>query len=262
MQARVDWQDQGVSLPQMCLCFLVRRTRAGGSQVLLGRKLRGFGVGRIVGLGGKVEEGEDARRQPSASPRRRQESSSSPATSSSAPSSRSSSLPGPAGTSRPPSSSLSAGPASRSRRTRSLPSGTTERRRRSTRCGPTPGTGCLACWTVSISPPCSPSRRISARRRPLTSRPSLKALAQRGSTVPRRLLRRNATTTPESIINTISAAPPRSAQDAQSAAASPRPAPPFAQVYARSLVLGGHRCRQRVGRHSARPQIARPAARQ
>jgi 8-oxo-dGTP diphosphatase len=37
----------------MCLCFLVR-----DSLVLLGRKKRGFGTGRIVGPGGKVELGE------------------------------------------------------------------------------------------------------------------------------------------------------------------------------------------------------------
>ncbi|MGD0554536.1 MAG: NUDIX domain-containing protein [Streptosporangiaceae bacterium] len=39
--------------PMMCLCFLVR-----DGQVLLGRKKRGFGEGRIVGPGGKVEPGE------------------------------------------------------------------------------------------------------------------------------------------------------------------------------------------------------------
>jgi 8-oxo-dGTP diphosphatase len=37
----------------MCLCFLVR-----DGQVLLGRKKRGFGEGRTVGPGGKVEPGE------------------------------------------------------------------------------------------------------------------------------------------------------------------------------------------------------------
>lgn len=37
----------------MCLCFLVR-----DGQVLLGRKKRGFGQGRIVGPGGKLEAGE------------------------------------------------------------------------------------------------------------------------------------------------------------------------------------------------------------
>lgn len=42
-----------VTAPMMCLCFLVR-----DGQVLLGRKKRGFGEGRIVGPGGKVEPGE------------------------------------------------------------------------------------------------------------------------------------------------------------------------------------------------------------
>jgi 8-oxo-dGTP diphosphatase len=42
-----------VDAPMMCLCFLVR-----DGQVLLGRKKRGFGQGRIVGPGGKVEAGE------------------------------------------------------------------------------------------------------------------------------------------------------------------------------------------------------------
>jgi 8-oxo-dGTP diphosphatase len=45
----------------MCLCFLVRRTRTRQAQVLLGRKLRGLGAGNLVGLGGKVEEGEEPR---------------------------------------------------------------------------------------------------------------------------------------------------------------------------------------------------------
>ncbi len=48
-------------LPPMCLCFLVRRGATGGSQVLLGLKKRGLGAGNLVGLGGKVEPGEDAR---------------------------------------------------------------------------------------------------------------------------------------------------------------------------------------------------------
>jgi 8-oxo-dGTP diphosphatase len=42
-----------VTPPMMCLCFLVH-----DGQVLLGRKKRGFGAGRIVGPGGKVEPGE------------------------------------------------------------------------------------------------------------------------------------------------------------------------------------------------------------
>ncbi|MBT1002203.1 8-oxo-dGTP diphosphatase [Paenarthrobacter sp. DKR-5] len=40
------------------LCFLVRTTGLGVRQVLLGRKKTGFGLGKIVGLGGHVEAGE------------------------------------------------------------------------------------------------------------------------------------------------------------------------------------------------------------
>ena len=42
-----------VTPPMMCLCLLIR-----DDQVLLGRKKRGFGEGRVVGPGGKVEPGE------------------------------------------------------------------------------------------------------------------------------------------------------------------------------------------------------------
>ena len=45
----------------MTLCFLLRTGPDGQAQVLLGRKLRGFGTGKIVGLGGHIEPGEDAR---------------------------------------------------------------------------------------------------------------------------------------------------------------------------------------------------------
>lgn len=41
----------------MCLVFLLRDS-AGGREVLLGLKRRGFGTGRIVGIGGHVEPGE------------------------------------------------------------------------------------------------------------------------------------------------------------------------------------------------------------
>jgi 8-oxo-dGTP diphosphatase len=40
------------------LCFLLRDTPDGGRQVLLGHKKTGFGTGKIVGPGGKVEPGE------------------------------------------------------------------------------------------------------------------------------------------------------------------------------------------------------------
>lgn len=40
------------------LCFLMRETAQDGHKVLLGMKKTGFGVGRIVTLGGHVEPGE------------------------------------------------------------------------------------------------------------------------------------------------------------------------------------------------------------
>jgi len=47
-------------LTAMCLCFLVRTDPAGRPEVLLGRKNRGFGQGKVVGPGGHIEPGEDA----------------------------------------------------------------------------------------------------------------------------------------------------------------------------------------------------------
>ena len=46
-------------LPQVCVCYLLRE-RAGGVEVLLGRKKHGLGMGYFVGLGGKLEPGESA----------------------------------------------------------------------------------------------------------------------------------------------------------------------------------------------------------
>lgn len=46
-----------VSLPRVCVAYLVR-TVDDRRQVLLGRKKRGLGEGRFVGLGGKLEPGE------------------------------------------------------------------------------------------------------------------------------------------------------------------------------------------------------------
>jgi 8-oxo-dGTP diphosphatase len=43
----------------VALCFLLREGPA-GAEVLLGRKKRGFGRGKVVGLGGHVEPGETA----------------------------------------------------------------------------------------------------------------------------------------------------------------------------------------------------------
>ncbi|MGO4689383.1 8-oxo-dGTP diphosphatase [Glaciibacter sp. 2TAF33] len=49
-----------MNLPQVCVCYLVRRGPHGRRQVLLGRKKKGLGAGNIVGLGGKLEPGESA----------------------------------------------------------------------------------------------------------------------------------------------------------------------------------------------------------
>lgn len=43
----------------IALCFLLR-DGANGAEVLLGRKKRGFGLGKVVGLGGHIEPGETA----------------------------------------------------------------------------------------------------------------------------------------------------------------------------------------------------------
>ncbi|WP_394551535.1 8-oxo-dGTP diphosphatase [Agromyces sp. MMS24-JH15] len=48
-----------MSLPQVCVCYLLRE-RDGRTEVLLGRKRHGLGAGYWVGLGGKLEPGEDA----------------------------------------------------------------------------------------------------------------------------------------------------------------------------------------------------------
>lgn len=49
-----------MTLPQVCVCYLTRRSPLGELQVLLGRKKKGLGMGNIVGLGGKLEPGETA----------------------------------------------------------------------------------------------------------------------------------------------------------------------------------------------------------
>lgn len=46
--------------PRVCVVYLLRRGPS-GTEVLLGRKRRGLGEGRVVGPGGKLEPGEDAR---------------------------------------------------------------------------------------------------------------------------------------------------------------------------------------------------------
>jgi 8-oxo-dGTP diphosphatase len=47
-----------VPLTSTCLCLLTRIDGDGGRQVLLGYKKTGLGTGKIVGLGGHVEDGE------------------------------------------------------------------------------------------------------------------------------------------------------------------------------------------------------------
>ena len=41
-----------VPMRQQTLCFVFRRADHGQQQILLGRKNRGFGAGKIMGLGG------------------------------------------------------------------------------------------------------------------------------------------------------------------------------------------------------------------
>jgi 8-oxo-dGTP diphosphatase len=47
-------------LTATCLCLITRVTADGERQVLLGHKKTGLGTGKIVGLGGHVEDGETA----------------------------------------------------------------------------------------------------------------------------------------------------------------------------------------------------------
>lgn len=46
-----------MSLPDVCAVYILRE-RAGSAEVLLGYKRTGLGLGRVVGIGGKVEPGE------------------------------------------------------------------------------------------------------------------------------------------------------------------------------------------------------------
>ncbi|MDQ1608591.1 MAG: 8-oxo-dGTP diphosphatase [Microbacteriaceae bacterium] len=46
-----------MSLPEVCVCYLIR-SGMGGDEVLLGRKKFGLGEGNLVGPGGKIEAGE------------------------------------------------------------------------------------------------------------------------------------------------------------------------------------------------------------
>jgi len=47
-----------VPLTPTCLCLLTRTAGDGSRQVLLGHKKTGLGCGKIVALGGHVEDGE------------------------------------------------------------------------------------------------------------------------------------------------------------------------------------------------------------
>ncbi|MGH3704218.1 MAG: 8-oxo-dGTP diphosphatase [Agromyces sp.] len=48
-----------MSLPQVCVCYLLRE-HGGRVEVLLGRKKHGLGMGNFVAPGGKLEPGESA----------------------------------------------------------------------------------------------------------------------------------------------------------------------------------------------------------
>lgn len=47
-----------MELPAVCVVYLLRDRADGGADVLLGYKRTGLGLGRLVGIGGKVEAGE------------------------------------------------------------------------------------------------------------------------------------------------------------------------------------------------------------
>jgi len=49
------------SMPEVCVCYLIKEDESGRAQVLLGRKKFGMGEGRLVGPGGKLEPGETPR---------------------------------------------------------------------------------------------------------------------------------------------------------------------------------------------------------
>ncbi|GAA3590894.1 hypothetical protein GCM10022198_13480 [Klugiella xanthotipulae] len=44
-----------MTVPQVCVCYLLRPGNGAGEEVLLGRKKRGLGEGKLVGPGGKLE---------------------------------------------------------------------------------------------------------------------------------------------------------------------------------------------------------------
>jgi 8-oxo-dGTP diphosphatase len=48
-------------LPDVCVVYLLRTGPTGAAEVLLGYKRAGLGLGRVVGIGGRVEPGESLR---------------------------------------------------------------------------------------------------------------------------------------------------------------------------------------------------------
>ncbi|MBB2975954.1 8-oxo-dGTP diphosphatase [Microbacterium endophyticum] len=50
-----------MNLPEVCAVYMMRPTATSGTEVLLGHKRTGLGLGRIVGIGGKIERGETVR---------------------------------------------------------------------------------------------------------------------------------------------------------------------------------------------------------
>ncbi|MGP3534445.1 8-oxo-dGTP diphosphatase [Microbacterium sp. RD1] len=50
-----------MDLPGVCVVYLLRARADGGDEVLLGYKRTGLGLGKVVGIGGKVEAGESVR---------------------------------------------------------------------------------------------------------------------------------------------------------------------------------------------------------
>ncbi|MCP2030956.1 8-oxo-dGTP diphosphatase [Okibacterium sp. HSC-33S16] len=50
--------ETDAALPEVCVCYILSDTPEAGYRVLLGRKKKGLGLGKLVGPGGKLEPGE------------------------------------------------------------------------------------------------------------------------------------------------------------------------------------------------------------
>ena len=50
--------ENPAALPEVCVCYILSETPETGYRVLLGRKKKGLGLGKLVGPGGKLEVGE------------------------------------------------------------------------------------------------------------------------------------------------------------------------------------------------------------